>query len=233
MNHRLAPLGRAAGIACLSAAALALAACGTAPNSLRPMASPASLQLQSPVKWALSRHFHDFHDTLIAGTYVAVGESDEGTYFVGPQPCLVEANEMKDKTPSWGGIARDCGIFKPKKASVQPTVFFVQNGFWMATDFTADGTPNLDKLTDHRDLGGQPDAAPKRSVLDPTAATMPVATTAAAAGGRGPITAGVGNAIGTSLVAGFIAADLGTYHDVDTQPPAGWLEAALAPRPTN
>lgn len=231
MSRRFEPMARAVGATTLTA--IALAGCGTAPNSLRPMASPASIQLRSPVKWTLSRHFHDFHDTLIAGTYVAVGESDEGTYYVGPQPCLVEANEMNDKTPSWGGIARDCGIFKPKKASVPPTVFFVQNGFWMATDFAADGTPNLDKLTDHRDLGGQPDAAPHRSILDPNAPVMPVATTAAAAGGRGPITAGAGSAIGTSLVAGIVAADLGTYHDVDTQPPAGWLEAALAPKAAN
>jgi len=233
MNKQLKAAGRAVGLASLVAATIALAACGTAPTSLRPMASPASLKLQSPVKWTLSRAFIDLHETLIAGTYVAVGESNEGTYYLGPQPCLVEANELKDKTPPWGGVARDCGFFKPKKADAQPTVFFVQNGFWMVTDFMADGTPNLDKLSDHRNLGGQPDAAPQRTVLDPNAPVMPAATTAAAAAGRGPVTAGVGNAIGTSLVAGFIAADLGTYHELGTQPASGWLDAALTPKAAN
>lgn len=233
MNKHLEPAGRAVGLASLVAATITLAACGTAPSSLRPIASPTSLQLQSPVKWTLTRAFMEIHETLIAGAYVAVGESDEGTYYVGPRPCLVEANELKDKTPPWGGVARDCGVFKPKKAGAQPTVFFVQNGFWMVTDFTADGTPNLDKLSDHRNLGGQPDAAPQRTVLDPNAPVMPIATTAAAGAGRGPVTAGVGNAIGTSLVAGFIEADLGTYHELGTQPAPGWLDAALAPKAAN
>jgi len=233
MNKHLGSAGRIVDLASLVAAIITLAACGTAPSSLRPMASPASLHLRSPVKWTLSRAFIDLHETLIAGTYVAVGESDDGTYYLGPQPCLVEANELKDKMPPWGGVARDCGLFKPKKADAQPTVFFIQNGFWMVTDFTADGTPNLDKLSDHRNLGGQPDAAPQRTVLDPNAPVRPAATTAAAATGRGSVTAGVGNAIGTSLVAGFIAADLGTYHELGTQPAPGWLDAALAPKAAN
>ena len=233
MNMHLEPAGRAAGFAALVAATVALIACGTAPSSLRPMASPGSLQLRSPVKWVHSRTFIDLHETLIPGTYVAVGETDEGAYYLGPQPCLVEAYELKDKTPRWGGVARDCGLFKPKKADAQPTVFFVQNGFWMVTDFTANGAPSLDKLSDHRNLGGQPDAAPQRTVLDPNAPVMPAATTAAAAAGRGPVTAGVGNAIGMGLVAGFIAADLGTFHEVGTQPAPGWLDAALAPKANN
>src|SRR3569832_619798 len=81
MNKHLEPAGRAVGLASLVAATMALGACGTAPSSLRPMASPASLQLRSPVKWTLSRAFIELHETLIAGTYVAVGESDEGTYY--------------------------------------------------------------------------------------------------------------------------------------------------------
>lgn len=226
MIHRNARVGCGAALA---AAAVAVAGCGTAPTSLRPMAHPTSIQLQSPVKWTLSRHFHEFHETLIAGTYVAVGESDEGTWFVGPAPCLVEAAVLKDQPNSWGGIARDCGIFKPRAAAAAPTVFFVQDGFWMATDFAADGTPHLDHLTDHRDLGGQPDAAPARTVLDGTAPVMPAAVVAA---GHNPVAAGAGSALGTGLVAGIIAADTGTYHEVDTQPPAGWLEAALAPKAT-
>jgi hypothetical protein len=223
MTRRIERAGR---VATLALAAAAIAGCGTAPTSLRPMAQPTSIQLQSPVKWTLSRHLHEFHDTLVAGTYVAVGESDEGTFYMGPAPCLVEANVLKDKPDSWGGIARDCGIFKPRNASAPPTVFFVQNGFWMATEFDADGTPHLEHLKDHRNLAGQPDAAPQRSVLDPNAPIMPAAVVAGA--GHNPMVAGAGGALGTSLVAGFIAADMGTYHDVDTQPPAGWLEAALA-----
>ncbi len=50
-----------------------------------------------------------------------------------------------------------------------------------------------------------------------------------AGAGHGIGTNAVGSALGTGLVASFIAADLGTYHDVDTQPPAGWRQAAKAP----
>jgi hypothetical protein len=210
---------------------MAVVGCGTAPTSLRPVAQPTSLRLQSPVTWTLTRNFHDFHDSLIAGTYVAVGESDDGTFYLGPAPCLVEATVLKDRPNGWGGIARNCGIFRPRQASAPPTVFFVQDGFWMATDFDVNGTPRLENLKDHRDLAGRPDAAPQRTVLDPTAPVMPAATVAAA--GHGPVVAAAGSALGTGLVAGIIAADIGTYHDVDTQPPAGWLEAALARKASN
>jgi len=222
MIHRIEPAGRLAALA----VATLIAGCGTEPTSLHPMAQPTSIRLQSPVKWTLSRHLHEFHETLVAGTYVAIGQSDDGTYYLGPAPCLVEAAVLKDKPDSWGGIARDCGIFKPRNASAPPTVFFVQDGFWMATAFDADGTPHLEHLTEHRNLAGQPDAVPQRTVLDPDAPIMPAARVA---GAGNPVATGVGAGLGTGLVAGIIAADMGTYHDVDTQPPAGWLAAALAP----
>ncbi len=101
----------------------------------------------------------------------------------------------------------------------------------LVTDFDADGLPLRDKLVAHRGLDGRPDAAPKVSALDPNAPPMPAATVAGAGHGIG--TNAAGSALGTGLVAGFIAADLGTYHDVDAQPPAGWLQAAVVAKTTN
>lgn len=217
MIQRTLRVGAAAIVATLSG-------CGTAPTSLHPMAQPTSLQLQAPVRWTSHRAFHDFELSLVPGTYVAVGESDDGTYYIGPAPCLLEVPLVQDKPR--GGIARDCGFLQPRKAGAPPTVFFVQGGFWMVTEFDADGLPLRDKLVEHRGLDGRPDAAPKLSVLDPNAPPMPAATVAGAGHGIG--TNAVGSALGTGLVAGFIATDLGTYHDVDAQPPAGWLRAAVA-----
>ncbi len=202
-----------------------LSGCGTAPASLHPMAQATALQIQAPVKWTSHRSFHDYELSLVPGTYVAVGESEDGTYFLGPAPCLLEVPLVKDQPR--GGIARNCGFLKPRKAGAQPTVFFVQDGFWMVTEFDADGMPLRDKLVEHRGMDGRPDAAPKPSILDRNAPTIATADVAGASHGIG--TNAVGAALGTGLVAGFIAADLGTYHDVDTQPPAGWLQAAKAP----
>jgi hypothetical protein len=229
MTNHIESVARTACAAAL--AVMAVGGCGTAPSSLRPMAEPASLQLKSPVTWTLTRNFHELHESLIAGTYVAVGESERGTYYTGPAPCLVEASMLKDRPSGWGGFARNCGIFKPRSASEAPTVFYVQDGSWIVTDFDPNGTPHLDDLKDHRDLGGTPDAAPPRTVLDPDAPVMPTATVAAA--GHGPGVVAAGSALGTTLVAGIIAADIGTFHEVDTQPPAGWLAAALAPKTAN
>jgi hypothetical protein len=226
MIHRSGLSTHIAKIASVAVAAAMLAACGTAPTSLRPMAQPSTLQLQSPVRWVRPATFIDFNEYMAAGTYTAVGESDRGTYYVGPSPCLVEILMPKDKAvPPKNAVARDCGIFRPRAPGAAPTVFFVADGTYSITEFTADGTPRLDRLgqhigLDHRadDVTPPPPGTPGQTVTIPA----PVGAS------QHPMATGVGSGIGAGIVNGIVAADAGTYHEAPTQPPAGWLEAALA-----
>jgi hypothetical protein len=222
-------------IAALVVAAATLSGCGTAPTSLRPVAQPAALKLQSPVRWVRPMTFNDLQEYLAPGIYAAVGESDEGTYYLGPSPCLAETYVPKDRAVQpKNSVARNCGIFVPRASVRPPTVFFVADGAWNLKEFEADGTPRLDRVGQHFGVDFQPDGV--RPGTPPaqaaSSATLTVNPAVADVVAHPTMATGAGAGIGAGIVGAIVAADAGTYHDAPAQPPAGWLNAALTPATT-
>ena len=65
--------------------------------------------------------FSELQEYLVPGTYNAVGESDEGTYYLGPSPCLAEIFVPKDAAvPPKNAVARNYAIFQPRAAAALP-----------------------------------------------------------------------------------------------------------------
>ncbi|HEX5687427.1 MAG TPA: hypothetical protein VFY73_25705 [Ideonella sp.] len=202
-------------------AALTVSGCaGVAPSSLRPVTEARTIELPQDVRWKYDSGwgFGHWEYLLMAGSYKAAHEDAGGIYYLGPKPSCLFQTVIADAQPP-SGSSLECAIFVPHKATEQPLVFTINNGFYPQTEFNADKTP-----VTHRVGGGQQGA--NTGDVAGTAAAI-AATTAPNAG---PVASGLGAGIGAGIVAAMAEAERGRLIEFNTQPPSGWLQKAVTAR---
>jgi hypothetical protein len=181
-----------------------LGCAGVAPETLRPPAREAVLHLKEQVSWKRA----SWDVTLRSGLYVAKYENDEGTYFIGPKPCLYMSMGTTSAEPA--GAAWECGIFVPNMKVSPPIVLMVLGTNHEHKGFHPDGTPFISE----ENQGNEE----KANYVDTSNLTPQTSGFSGVAGG----------AIGGGIANGIVAAERGRFQVFTTQPPNGWFQRAIS-----
>jgi hypothetical protein len=115
-------------------ALVGMAGCsGVDPTSLRTAQSSRSVSLSTP--YTYEEHYRlagtTMVHTLAGGKYTARFEDDGGTYFDGPEKCLVmsakfDSPEVAARNKAYAPKSFRCGIFVPTRTGEMPKVYFYQ-----------------------------------------------------------------------------------------------------------
>jgi len=202
----------------LAVSVLLLGCQGVAPEALRRLPLEKTLSVQQLVKWKLG--FWDV--TLANGIYVGKFEDDDGTYYLGPTPCIYMSGRVRAEPPV--ALSFDCGIFVSNAPDDTPVVLMVNGTNREHTALNADGSPDIRQvnLGRHAPVDGKALDAGIQASAQTTINSMPNA---------GIVGGAVGGAIGAVMVAMIVEADKGRISHFRTQPPDGWLARALKTQP--
>ncbi len=189
-------------------------------GALRATAHPeASIVLARPVRWSEAMALrNDRHDNyLAAGTYRAVLDDAQGTFYTGPSPCLVTSIVTPEGT-HFNGQDWLCGLYLPTTGAREPRVQSIYAGWWQQLAFLPDGAPDLGNI-------GVPLAGAPAAGTDPFL-VIKGAPQAERAGAQERPLGSTAGAIPLAIFAAMDSARRGHFEDVKAQPAPGWFAMA-------
>lgn len=189
--------------------ALVFSGCtGVSPESLRRAQQEKTIEVSEAVKWKLG--FWDV--TLRPGVYSGKFEDDNGTYFVGPSPCVFMTGRVGSGNA--GGSGWDCGIYVPRKEGAEPVVLTINASNREIGHFKPDGSPSFDL---------EPPLSAKLPATSASSGTPSDLTMPNLLASQHTVAGVAGGALGGAIVDSIVVAERGRFQEFKTQPAKGWL----------